>query len=355
MDLEFNITNQTLKRTDRKQVVNESIQYLRLNFTFNTEWDTYTDRYVFYRKGGKNYEYPITDNKATVPYSFLHGDRLIFGVYGVISDENETITHRITTNPLMIHLQDSGLGVEFDEIDETVKETLTEMITSFLREHSIPFNELDTLIGLTDTVLEHTGFTEYDWETLQDTSITEKDYGAMITKVTVPDGITSLPNRCFQYYTGITEVNLPDTLTSLGNSCFDGCTGLTSIDLKNVKRLGGNCFSECSSLTSVVIPKGVTSLEVQCFLSCSGLKSITIPETVTNISTYCFYGCTGLESITFKPTTPPTVTNSNAWTSLPTTCVIRVPEGTLEAYTTASKYPNPNNYTYTEYDPEEEQ
>ena len=349
MDLEFNITNQTLKRTDRKQVVNESIQYLRLNFTFNTEWDTYTDRYVFYRKGGKNYEYPITDNKATVPYSFLHGDRLIFGVYGVISDENETITHRITTNPLMIPLVNSGLDVEFDEIDETVKETLTEMITSFLRQHSIPFNELDTLVGLTDTVLEHTGFTEYDWETLQDTSITEKDYGTILTKVIIPKGITSLPEYCF-YQRPLPSINLND-VTTLGTYCFTGA-GLTSIDLTNVTSIGDHCFYGCLNLETATLGP-VTSLGQNCFRNCQSLTSIVIPETVTLIGASCFQACRSLESITFTSEEPPEVSNSNAWTNLPITCVIRVPEGTLEAYTTADKYPNPDTYTYEEYEAEQ--
>jgi hypothetical protein len=56
-----------------------------------------------------------------------------------------------------------------------------------------------------------------------------------------------------------------------------------------------------------------------------------------------------MESIKFKPTTPPTVSNSNAWTGIPTSCKIYVPAGTLNAYKTATNYPNPSTYTYIGY------
>lgn len=32
-----------------------------------------------------------------------------------------------------------------------------------------------------------------------------------------------------------------------------------------------------------------------------------------------------------------------------TTCVIRVPQGTLSDYTSAENYPDPSEYTYEEY------
>lgn len=56
-----------------------------------------------------------------------------------------------------------------------------------------------------------------------------------------------------------------------------------------------------------------------------------------------------MESIKFTSTTPPTVSSSNTWNSIPTSCIIYVPTGTLNAYKTATNYPNPSTYTYVEY------
>jgi hypothetical protein len=50
----------------------------------------------------------------------------------------------------------------------------------------------------------------------------------------------------------------------------------------------------------------------------------------------------------FEGTTPPTVANSNAFSKVPTDCIISVPVGSLSAYTTATNYPDPATYTYVE-------
>jgi len=53
--------------------------------------------------------------------------------------------------------------------------------------------------------------------------------------------------------------------------------------------------------------------------------------------------------IKFESETPPTVVNSNAWDGVSTSTKILVPAGTLEAYKTATNYPDPTKYTYEEY------
>ena len=184
---------------------------------------------------------------------------------------------------------------------------------------------------------------------------------------TIPDSVKEIEVSAFNECSSLKSITVSPNNTKFGSEegvLFDkDKTTLIKYPIgkeeksytipNSVTKIEDSAFMYCSSLESITISDSVTEIGIMAFSGCNSLKSITIPETVTSISTYCFSGCTGLESITFKPTTPPTVTNSNAWTSLPTTCVIRVPEGTLEAYTTASKYPNPNNYTYTEYEEEQ--
>lgn len=99
----------------------------------------------------------------------------------------------------------------------------------------------------------------------------------------------------------------------------------------------------------VVVPYGVTSMGSYSFQDCTGLKSIVLPESVITLSRGCLERCTGLTSIKFTSLTPPSSINSTAFGSLPTTCKIYVPTGTLSAYTSTANMPDANIYTYVEY------
>lgn len=108
-------------------------------------------------------------------------------------------------------------------------------------------------------------------------------------------------------------------------------------------------FSTNALNLNVTIPNGCTSVGSGAFAGFEDLRTVTIPSTVTAIGNQAFYGTIGLEFIKFESTTPPTVSNSNAWYNVPTTCIIYVPTGTLSAYTSTTNMPNPSTYTYEEY------
>ena len=94
----------------------------------------------------------------------------------------------------------------------------------------------------------------------------------------------------------------------------------------------------CYALASVTIPDGITSIGEGAFSYCYSLTSITIPDSVTDIGAQAFSTCYGMSEYHFKPTTPPTLTNSNAFSGTPSDCVIYVPQGSLNAYKTATNW-----------------
>ena len=121
------------------------------------------------------------------------------------------------------------------------------------------------------------------------------------------------------------------------------------VELGNsVTSIGASAFSSCYNLASINIPDGVTSIGANAFQYCHSLASVNIPESVTSIDSYAFYNCYSLGKIRFEGTTPPVVANSNVFTGIPTDCIISVPAGSLEAYTTATNYPSAATYTYVE-------
>lgn len=192
-----------------------------------------------------------------------------------------------------------------------------------------------------------------------------------LSSINIPDGVTSIENGVFSSCCSLSSVVIPSGVTKFGNSAFSGCTALSSITIpENVKAINTTVFSNCSSLSSITIPNGVTSIGSQAFNGCYSLSSVTIPDGVISIESNAFTNCQSISHITipssvtsiatsafsgsrlfelhFRGTTPPTVASSNAFYSLPTDCVIYVPAGSIEAYTTATNYPSSSTYTYIE-------
>ena len=168
-----------------------------------------------------------------------------------------------------------------------------------------------------------------------------------LASVTIPNTVTSISNYTFNSCYSLSSVAMPN-VTRMGTYAFTSCYSLASVTIPNVTSIGNNAFYYCYSLASVTIPNTVTSIGNNAFYSCYSLSSVTIPNSVTSIGTYAFTSCIGLGSIHFKSSTPPTVSNSNAWSGVPTDCIIYVPSGKLSDYKGASNYPSSSTYTYVE-------
>lgn len=82
-------------------------------------------------------------------------------------------------------------------------------------------------------------------------------------EVTIPDGVTSLPQKAF---TGrkITSIVLPAGLTEIGSQCFENCTQLQTVTFsqngEKLRHMYDYCFTNCSSLQEIVIPANVQDI-----------------------------------------------------------------------------------------------
>jgi len=194
-----------------------------------------------------------------------------------------------------------------------------------------------------------------------------------LSSITIPDGVTSIGNNAFQYCYSLSSVTIPNSVTTIADYAFSDCYSLSSITIPNsvttiadyafsncyslssitipntVTSIGSSAFYNCYSLSSITIPNTVTSIGSNAFYNCYSLSSITIPNTVTTIGTYAFNSCNSMDYIRFIRTTPPTVSSSNAWTSVSTSTIIYVPAESINAYKTATNYPNPSSYKYVGY------
>ena len=130
--------------------------------------------------------------------------------------------------------------------------------------------------------------------------------GEQVSRVTLPDSVTSIGDWVFSDCTDLTSIEIPNSVTSIGYYAFSDCKGLTSIVIPDsVTSIGEGAFSWCTSLTSVTIPDSVISIGESMFNRCTSLTYIEIPDSVTSIGDGAFYGCTGLTSVVI----PASVTN----------------------------------------------
>ena len=160
-----------------------------------------------------------------------------------------------------------------------------------------------------------------------------------LTSVNIPDGATIIGDYVFQNCYTLPSINLPGGVTSIGSYTFSGCYSLTSINIPDtVTSIGSYAFNNCYSLTNVNIPNGVTSVGNYTFNNCCSLASVSIPNGVATIGSRAFYNCYFLKEVHLQPTTPPTLSNANAFSNTPSDMVIYVPQGTLEAYQQATNW-----------------
>ena len=175
------------------------------------------------------------------------------------------------------------------------------------------------------------------------------DYCYSLASITIPNAMSSIGGYAFRYCYSLATITFHSSLTRIGANAFYNCYSLAAITIPDgVTSIGGSVFYGCQSLATITLPSRVTTIGANAFYNCYSLAAVTIPSGVTSIGSSAFASCYGLGEIHFKGATPPSVSNANAWTSVPTDCKIYVPSGSLSAYTSAANYPSSSTYTYVE-------
>ena len=200
--------------------------------------------------------------------------------------------------------------------------------------------------------------------------------------------VVGIGDFAFQGCAGITSASLASTVQSIGSSAFDQCTALTSVNIPNgVKTISEYCFNKCESLKSIVLPNSVTKIDDMAFRWCEALENVTMSDNVTYLGMFAFGGCSSLKSIRipagvtsigqdalscaaldtiFCEIQDPSQVEINSWAFASVnkqTCLLVVPEGTIEAFREAAVWkdfvnivdhvdpaPEPVTPTLTPYD-----
>lgn len=182
-----------------------------------------------------------------------------------------------------------------------------------------------------------------------------------LAAVRLPSDLTEIPIGCFRECTSLRAISLPDSITTINNYAFYGCSSLQSITIPaGVVDIGSSAFYGCAALQSFTFPDGATELPSSCFRGCKSLQSLVlspnattirgyamygasalenleVPATVTSMSDYAVYSAYGLRWMRMLPTTPPS-TSQYTFSSIPPGLKFIVPNGSGEAYRTATRW-----------------
>ncbi len=122
--------------------------------------------------------------------------------------------------------------------------------------------------------------------------------GTALTRMTIPSGVTVLPDYLFNSAQSLVSVTLPAGLTSIGEHAFHDCYALSELEIPaGVTEIGKDAFHYCRALTHITIPDGIETLHESMFYGCSSLESVQLPQSMTVIEDYAFGNCSRLTSV----------------------------------------------------------
>ena len=118
----------------------------------------------------------------------------------------------------------------------------------------------------------------------------------------IPEDVTTIMPYAFSRSASLASVTIPSGVTVLPNHTFYACSKLENVTFGENSQLNvieASVFSNCSSLVEITIPKNVSAIKEWVFYSCSSLKTVTFERktVISEVSEHAFAMTPSLEKI----------------------------------------------------------
>ncbi|MBO4539450.1 MAG: leucine-rich repeat protein [Clostridia bacterium] len=137
---------------------------------------------------------------------------------------------------------------------------------------------------------------------------------SMLTKITIPDGLTEIKQTTFRNCTSLLTVDFGQNsrLKVIGQQAFYGCSKLGSMLTVTMKEKASASESDEyeTDLITLDLPNSLTKVENNAFQGCTGLWGVQFNYNIDELGESIFSGCKNLVKINFYRSTPPTVKNN---------------------------------------------
>lgn len=187
-------------------------------------------------------------------------------------------------------------------------------------------------------------------------------YTSMLRKIEIGQGLTNLGNYALTYCKGLQSITLPNTVTNLATQSVYYCSSLKAVVIpKSIPSLATNVFAYCTCLKYVichnnliiagnsifantqlsyyVISESAKVIKNGSFTNGRYMGKMIIPKNVATIENNAFQNCSGMAFYNFsRHTAIPTLTNTNAFTGIPSDCKIIVPDTLYDKWIAATNW-----------------
>lgn len=139
------------------------------------------------------------------------------------------------------------------------------------------------------------------------------DNNISLKNITLYDGITEIPESCFDGCLKFTKFTVPSTVKKIGEYAFNSCYNLKELNLNEgleeiasfafkgveadkivvpstVRELAESTFNNCMA-HRIVIPSRITKIPKNCFYQASKLEEVVLPDGITEIGEQAFKDC----------------------------------------------------------------
>lgn len=98
-------------------------------------------------------------------------------------------------------------------------------------------------------------------------------YSGSDKNIIIPDHVTSIGDRAYEFNTGLQTVVVPEKVRTIGEYAFRGCTQLRQVILPaGLQRINEGAFEDCTSLYEIALPAGLKYIGQNVFGNCQKIN-----------------------------------------------------------------------------------